>query len=87
MMDRIPKVIGPVTLISYFYKKYKLMRQIDKAIEDGKHCNYCDGVGSILICVDDMCHGLGKCIHGDGEEICPTCDGEGIVYFDGEEQN
>ena len=33
----------------------------------------------IITCCDDMCVGQDHCIHGDGEEICPTCDGEGWV--------
>jgi len=27
--------------------------------------------------LDDLCVGGGHCIHGDGEEICPECYGEG----------
>ena len=38
-------------------------------------CN--DGI--IITCCDDMCAGQDHCIHGDGEAICPTCDGEGWV--------
>ena len=38
-------------------------------------CN--DGI--IITCCDDMCVGQDHCIHGDGEAICPTCDGEGWV--------
>jgi hypothetical protein len=40
-------------------------------------CNRCSGEGWIITCWDDMCIGTGHCIHGDGEEICPDCFGEG----------
>lgn len=42
-------------------------------------CPQCFGAGVILVCCDDMCIGAGKCMHGDGEDICPTCEGEGVV--------
>jgi hypothetical protein len=42
-------------------------------------CPHCDGEGIIITCCDDMCNGIGHCIHGDGEETCPTCDGEGEI--------
>lgn len=45
-------------------------------------CPSCDGAGFILVCIDDICHGLGECIHGDGEEICQECGGEGEVWPD-----
>lgn len=48
--------------------------------EEDNYCNRCDGEGIILVCWDDICHGLGYCIHGDGEVICPECEGEGIIY-------
>ena len=40
-------------------------------------CNRCGGSGRIVICIDDMCRGVGECMHGDGEIVCPTCNGEG----------
>jgi len=42
-------------------------------------CTTCWGEGFIVTCCDDMCNGLGHCIHGDGEMTCPECDGEGEV--------
>lgn len=42
-------------------------------------CPVCMGEGIIITCCDDMCNGIGHCIHGDGEEICPECYGEGEV--------
>lgn len=39
-------------------------------------CYRCDGSGTILICPDDMCRGAGECIHGDGEILCPSCNGD-----------
>jgi hypothetical protein len=41
-------------------------------------CESCDGTGERLICVDDICHGIGECIHGDGMITCPACKGTGI---------
>ena len=40
-------------------------------------CGRCDGSGEILICPDDICHGLGECMHGDGMITCPSCKGSG----------
>lgn len=40
-------------------------------------CQICDGSGWILDCCDDMCRGVGYCIHGDGMRICScntSCD-------------
>lgn len=34
----------------------------------------CDGSGVVITCFDDLCHGLGRCIHGDGEEYCDACN-------------
>lgn len=42
-------------------------------------CLECGGTGIIITCCDDICVGGGECIHGDGEEICPECGGEGCV--------
>ncbi len=43
-------------------------------------CPECDGEGFILDCCDDICNGLGECIHGDGERVCPVCEGSGEVW-------
>lgn len=32
-------------------------------------CDKCND-GIVVFCVDDMCRGLGRCIHGDGERVC-----------------
>jgi len=42
-------------------------------------CEMCGGTGIIITCCDDMCNGIGHCIHGDGEEVCPECGGEGDI--------
>jgi hypothetical protein len=45
-------------------------------------CDMCNGEGIIITCFDDICVGSGHCIHGDGEEICPQCGGEGDLSDD-----
>ena len=45
--------------------------------EDYGACGVCDGSGYILVCIDDICCGLGYCIHGDGEVTCMECQGNG----------
>jgi hypothetical protein len=44
--------------------------------DDVDYCYRCDGSGTILVCCDDMCQGMGECIHGDGEIRCPKCGGD-----------
>lgn len=40
-------------------------------------CWKCGGRGIVITCIDDLCHGAGECMHGDGEETCDACHGEG----------
>lgn len=42
-------------------------------------CPECGGTGVRMSCFDDICVGSGFCIHGDGEDICPVCDGDGVI--------
>ena len=35
--------------------------------------------GIIITCCDDLCANTDHCIHGDGEEVCPTCEGNGFM--------
>lgn len=44
---------------------------------DGDGCYLCGGAGFIITCIDDMCHGTGSCMHGDGEDDCPVCNQDG----------
>ena len=48
-------------------------------LRESRPCpNYCwDGM--ISVCCDDLCQGESGCIHGDGNRVCPTCKGEGVV--------
>ena len=32
--------------------------------------------GFVIVCPDDMCRAAGECIHGDGEALCPDCEGD-----------
>lgn len=43
----------------------------------------CDGSGLYVVCIDDICRGLGECIHGDGMATCP-CGGDATAddYYD-----
>ena len=43
-------------------------------------CPNCHGEGTIVVCCDDMCRSIHRCIHGDGEIDCPTCEGEGELF-------
>lgn len=42
---------------------------------DDNGCYRCGGEGFIITCIDDMCRGAGECMHGDGESVCPACNG------------
>lgn len=44
--------------------------------DDEPHeCPNCGGRGFVITCWDDLCQD--GCIHGDGEEMCPACQGSG----------
>ena len=43
--------------------------------DDDSGCSRCGGQGFIVVCIDDMCRGAGECMHGDGEIVCPDCEG------------
>lgn len=45
--------------------------------EGSPECPKCGGSGVVMTCCDDLCHGQGYCIHGDGEEPCEACGGSG----------
>jgi hypothetical protein len=51
-------------------------------------CYECNGEGFVVICIDDICRGSGNCMHGDGEDLCPVCGGEGEIGpdYDGDEE-
>jgi hypothetical protein len=42
-------------------------------------CDRCGGEGFVVVCIDDMCRGIGECVHGDGEIACPDCCGKSAV--------
>jgi len=43
--------------------------------DDDYCCPTCNGLGYIITCCDDICANSDRCIHGDGEEMCPDCHG------------
>jgi len=47
--------------------------------DDSGTCLRCDGSGSLLTCIDDICQACGECMHGDGETTCPECGGAGEI--------
>ena len=40
------------------------------------YCDRCGGDGWIMTCCDDLCHGAGWCMHGDGDAPCPECNSD-----------
>ena len=42
-------------------------------------CWACNGDGTEVTCVDDICNSIGYCMHGDGDEPCHECGGEGVL--------
>lgn len=61
---------APETLPSYF--------ETDWLDDEEVVCSECNGECTVLVCVDDLCHGQGWCMHGDGEIDCPHCNGTGL---------
>lgn len=51
----------------------------DELYGEDETCPSCDGTGWEVTCCDDICVSLGECMHGDGEEVCFECGGEGVV--------
>jgi len=49
--------------------------EYDSLIDADDCCQFCDGLGVIITCMDDMCASGDRCIHGDGEEPCGYCAG------------
>lgn len=47
---------------------------------DEPYCQTCNEYGQELVCCDDMCHGIGACMHNDlscdGYITCRECGGE-----------
>ena len=40
-------------------------------------CWNCGGTGEFVYCIDDLCHGQERCIHGDPPSPCRECNGTG----------
>lgn len=47
--------------------------------DDYEYCDACDENGFYVTCLDDLCHSGDGCIHGDGEVLCPYCNGRGKI--------
>lgn len=45
-------------------------------------CDRCYGEGTIVVCPDDLCRNSDHCMHGDGERVCPVCNGDGDLSED-----
>ena len=56
----------------------EMERDCDEFADDG-YCPDCDGDGWVVVCIDDICRGLGYCIHGDGDRMCRCNDGQDRV--------
>lgn len=58
---------------------------LDDGYVDGEYlgemvtCWGCGGEGNDITCMDDLCHGQGWCMHGDGERACSECGGSGVL--------
>ena len=48
-------------------------------MDDWCMCYECYGLGYIINCMDDLCHGRDECMHGDNV-TCRECDGE-VGYY------
>ena len=48
----------------------------DDDFDDGS-CYYCCWARFVVTCCDDLCHGQGYCMHGDGNDDCPVCNKDG----------
>jgi len=44
------------------------------------YCLGCDNKGYVIICCDDLCANEEYCIHGDGQIICPECEGQSVYW-------
>jgi len=50
----------------------------DEEYDGGERCCWdCGGRGWKITCIDDLCHGQYKCIHGDPPTPCRTCNRDG----------
>jgi len=50
----------------------------DDLVAEG--CYNCGGRHWLVTCIDDMCHGLGECVHGDDPTPCPVCNPNGDIF-------
>jgi len=46
--------------------------------EEDAWCERCNGRGYVIVCWDDLCANSDRCIHGDGERVCPECGGRNL---------
>ena len=52
-------------------------------LDDLETCQRCLGEGFEVICWDDLCANSDSCMHGDGEGVCPECEGAGFLAITG----
>ncbi len=53
----------------------------DNDVTHSRHCYDCNEFNEVCVCCDDLCQGAGECMHGDGMDPCPECNGIGIVRW------
>lgn len=82
---RLSENVATLTEADFLLGRYWDVIDVDeRELDDDYDGNYLGHVacwnceeGTVVICMDDLCHGQGYCIHGDGNAVCDVCDGEG----------
>lgn len=56
------------------HRGHRAMSEDEYRDDDDGYCITCGGDGWLVVCPDDLCHGQGWCMHGDGDRPCPDCN-------------
>ncbi|MGB8644064.1 MAG: hypothetical protein WCF84_02415 [Anaerolineae bacterium] len=77
-----PRQITRRMALNAYYKRTMafadMYQKAWKADSEPTTCPECGGDGELHTCWDDLCQD--GCIHGDGDVMCPRCEGEGMIY-------